>query len=198
MKNRRFFIAEFIRQANIGCQCAFSADPNIADSEKGKVINMEKKGNELLQFLGGLAMLVVGLFILSQKVVVSSGFFGAGIWFGSFHMNNGLIMIPFIIGIVWMFASGGSFLSKVFTGLGVLLIIVSIIISTRIHLIHLSLYEWILILVLIFGGAGLLARVLFAMPKKNRPEKEEDRKAIEVQDKMLEIEEEIERIKKEQ
>ncbi len=159
---------------------------------------MEKKGNELLQFLGGLAMLVVGLFILSQKVVVSSGFFGAGIWFGSFHMNNGLIMIPFIIGIVWMFASGGSFLSKVFTGLGVLLIIVSIIISTRIHLIHLSLYEWILILVLIFGGAGLLARVLFAMPKKNRPEKEEDRKAIEVQDKMLEIEEEIERIKKEQ
>ncbi len=159
---------------------------------------MEKKGNELLQFLGGLAMLVVGLFILSQKVVVSSGFFGAGIWFGSFHMNNGLIMIPFIIGIVWMFASGGSFLSKVFTGLGVLLIIVSIIISTRIHLIHLSLYEWILILVLIFGGVGLLARVLFAMPKKNRPEKEEDRKAIEVQDKMLEIEEEIERIKKEQ
>lgn len=159
---------------------------------------MEKKGNELLQFLGGLAMLVVGLFILSQKVVVSSGFFGAGIWFGSFHMNNGLIMIPFIIGIVWMFASGGSFLSKVFTGLGVLLIIVSIIISTRIHLMYLSLYEWILILVLIFGGAGLLARVLFAMPKKSRPKKEEDRKAIEVQDKMLEIEEEIERIKKEQ
>lgn len=158
---------------------------------------MKNKGNELLQFLGGLAMLVVGLFILSQKVMVSSGFFGADIWFGSFHMNNGLIMIPFIIGIVWMFASGGSFLSKVFTGIGVLLIIAAIILSTRIYLVHLTLYEWILILVLIFGGAGLLARVLLAMPGKNRREKEEDRKVIEVQDKMLEIEKEIEQIKKE-
>ena len=35
---------------------------------------MKNKGNELLQFAGGFAMLIVGLFILSQKVVVSSGF----------------------------------------------------------------------------------------------------------------------------
>ena len=158
---------------------------------------MKNKGNELFQFIGGLAMLVVGLFILSQKVVVSSGFFGAGLWFGNFHMNNGLIMIPFIIGIVWMFASGGSFLSKVFTGISVLLIIAAIIISTRIYLVHLSLYEWILILVLFFGGAGLLAKVLFVMPAKNRDDKE-DRRVIEAKDKMLEIEEEIEQIKREQ
>lgn len=159
---------------------------------------MKNKGNELLQFIGGLAMLAVGLFILSQKVVVASGFFGAGIWLGDFHMNNGLIMIPFIIGIVWMFASGGSLLSKVFTGISVLFIIAAIILSTRIYLVHMTLYEWILILVLIFGGAGLLARVLFAVPARRRHEKEEEPKTIEVQDKMLEIEEEIERMKKEQ
>ena len=106
-------------------------------------------------------------------------------------------MIPFIIGIIWMFASGGSFLSKVFTGISVLLIIAAIIISTRIYLVHLSLYEWILILVLIFGGAGLLAKVLFVMPAKNRDDKE-DRRVIEAKDKMLEIEEEIEQIKREQ
>lgn len=159
---------------------------------------MKNKGNELLQFIGGLAMLIAGLFILSQKVVVSSGFFGAGLWFGSFHMSNGLVMVPFIIGIVWMFASGGSFASKVFTGGSVLLIIAAIIISTRIYLVHMPLYEWLLILVLIFGGAGMLARILFTMPEKKRKEKEEDRKAIEVQDKMMEIEKEIEKIKKEQ
>ena len=159
---------------------------------------MKNKGNELLQFAGGFAMLIVGLFILSQKVVVSSGFFGAGIWFGSFHMSNGLIMIPFIIGIVWMFASGGSLLSNVFTVVSVLLIIAAIIISTRIYLVRLSLYEWVLILVLIFGGAGMLARVLFAMPAGKRRGEETDRKAMEVQDKMLEIEKEIEQIKKEQ
>lgn len=158
---------------------------------------MKNRGNELLQFLGGLAMLVVGLFILSQKVIVSSGFFGAGIWFGGFHMSNGLIMIPFIIGIVWMFASRGSFLSKVFTGGSVLLIIAAIVLSTRIYLSRLTLYEWALILVLIFGGAGLLARVLFATPGRKQCGKEEQ-KAIEVRDKALEIEKEIEQIKKEQ
>lgn len=110
-------------------------------------------------------------------------------------MNNGLIMIPFIIGIVWMFASGGSFLSKIFTVIRVLLIITAIILSTRIYLVHLTLYELILILVLIFGGAGMVARVLFAMPGKNRREKE-DQKVIEARDKMREIEKEIEQIKK--
>lgn len=157
---------------------------------------MKNRGNELFQFVGGLAMLVVGLFIFSQKVVVSSGFFGTGIRLGNFRMNNGLIMIPFIIGIVWMFASGGSFWSKVFTVISVLLIIAAIILSTRIYLEQLTLYEWILILVLIFGGAGLAARVLFAMQGKTRNGKEEYQKAIEVQDKMREIEKEIEQIKK--
>lgn len=157
---------------------------------------MKNRGNGLFQFVGGLAMLVVGLFILSQKVIVSSGFFGAGIQFGNFNMNSGLVMIPFIIGIVWLFASGGSFWSKVFTAFSVLLIIAAIILSTRIYLVHLTLYEWILILVLIFGGAGLSARVLFTMQGKNRREKEEDQKVIEVQDKMREIEKEIEQIKK--
>lgn len=157
---------------------------------------MKNRGNELFQFVGGFAMLVVGLFIFSQKVIVSSGFFGTGIRLGAFHMNNGLIMIPFIIGIVWMFASGGSFWSKVFTVISVLLIIAAIILSTRIYLEHLTLYEWVLILVLIFDGAGLVARVLFAMPGKNRHEKEEDQKVIEAQDKMREIEKEIEQIKK--
>lgn len=79
---------------------------------------MKKPGNELLQFLAGLAMLVVGLYIFSQKVMVSSSFFGGGMWLGGFRMSGGIIMIPFIIGIIWMFASGGSFASKVFSGLG--------------------------------------------------------------------------------
>ena len=35
---------------------------------------MKKAKNELLQFLAGLAMLIGGLFIFSQKVMVSSMF----------------------------------------------------------------------------------------------------------------------------
>lgn len=127
---------------------------------------MKRAGNELLQFLGGLAMLIVGLYIFSQKVMVYSSFFGGRMMLGGLRMGNGLIMIPFIIGIVWMFASGGSFMSKVFTGAGVLIIIVSVILTTNISLVYISLYEWVLILVLIFGGAGLLAKILLANPNR--------------------------------
>ncbi len=128
---------------------------------------MNSGKNSLLTFVGGIVLMIVGLFIFSQKVVVYSGFFGFGGYMsiGGFHMNSGLIMIPFIIGIVWMFVTDGSIASKIFTVISVILIIVSIIMSTNLHLMTVSLYEWILMLVLIFGGAGLVARVLFASGK---------------------------------
>lgn len=160
---------------------------------------MKKAKNELLQFLGGLVMLVVGLYIFSQKVMVTSGFFGGGhMMLGSFHINNGLIMIPFIIGIVWMFVSDGSFASKIMTGLGVLIIVVSIILSTNISLVRMSLYEWALILVLIFGGAGLIVKLLLGGGKKT-PLREEGEcpRLEETEDKVRKIEKEIEQMKRE-
>lgn len=161
---------------------------------------MKNPGNELLQFLGGLAMLIVGLYILAQKVMVSSSFLG-GMRLGSLNMNNGMIMIPLIIGIIWMFASGGSFISKVFTGMSVLLIVAAIVISTNISLVHMSLYEWVIILVLIFGGVGILAKILLASrsvdkeEKADRGEIEDNRKkALDIEKK---IDKEIEQIKNE-
>lgn len=160
---------------------------------------MKKAKNELLQFLAGLAMLVVGLFIFSQKVMVSSGFWGYGFRIGGFHMSNGLIMVPLIIGIVWMFATEGSFPSKVLTVIGVLLIIAAIIMTTTISLVHMTLYEWVLILVLIFGGAGLLARILFATRKEEKEAKSiEEQRQSDADRKIRAIEEELERMKKNQ
>lgn len=153
---------------------------------------MKKPGNELLQFLGGLAMLVVGLYIFSQKVMVSSSFM-SGMRLGGLHMNNGMIMIPLIIGIIWMFASGGSFISKVFTGMSVLLIVAAIVISTNISLVHMSLYEWIIILVLIFGGAGILAKILLASRAQDTPEKADREEIIDNEKKARAIEENIDR-----
>lgn len=158
---------------------------------------MKKSGNELLQFLGGLAMLTVGLFIFSQKVMVYSSFFGGSWGFGGFYMSNGIIIIPLIIGIVWMFASGGSFGSKILTGAGVLLIIAAVILSTNIRLVHVSLFEWILILVLIFGGAGLVARILLAGPGKDTDKRAYDCEIKDASHDRREIEEEIKRIKRE-
>ena len=131
---------------------------------------MKEAKNELLQFVGGVIMLVVGLYILSQKV-----------------------MVPLIIGVVWMFASGGSFVSKVFTVLSVILIIAAIVASTRIWLVTITMYEWVLILVLIFGGAGLVAKVLFA---NNKSEKSKKDKAESTGSYTSSIDDELDKMKK--
>lgn len=157
---------------------------------------MKNAKNELLEFLGGLAMLVVGLYILSQKVMVYSSFFVFGMMLGGSNVTGGMIMIPFIIGIVWMFASGGSFVSKVFTGLGVLIIIVSLIMSTNISLVSMRLYEWVIILILIFGGAGLLAKILLANPKQFADEDSGSISELEGHRKILDVEREIEQMKR--
>lgn len=124
---------------------------------------MKDAKNELLQFVGGIAMLAVGLFIFSQKVIVHSSWFGyGGFSLAGIRISSGLIIVPLIIGIVWMFATGASFASKVFTGFSVLLIVAAVVMNTNIHLTSMTLYEWVLILVLIFGGVGLTAKVLLA------------------------------------
>ena len=126
---------------------------------------MKKERNELLEFLGGLAM-VVGLYLFTNKASVQTSFFAGNLSLFGLNVNSGLVIIPFIIGVVWLFVKPGSFGAKLVTGLGFLLIIVSVIASTTIRLQRLTLFEWILYLVLIFGGVGLLARALFGENKK--------------------------------
>ena len=47
---------------------------------------MKEAKNELMQFVAGIIMLVVGLYIFSQKVIVFSGFFS----FGGGRFSSGL------------------------------------------------------------------------------------------------------------
>lgn len=165
-------------------------------------VQMKKEKNELLQLLAGLAMLVAGLFIFSQKVMVSSGFFGFGFTIGGIQLSNGLIMVPFIIGIVWMFGSGGSLLSKLFTIASVIIIIAAVVMTSHISLMRMTLYEWIVILVLIFGGAGMLARLLLS-DRKNAHSADSTSEEMLRKDKKTEeqrrleaVEDELERIKR--
>ena len=116
----------------------------------------------LILFLAGAALLIVGLFILSQKILVHTTFFSYGISIRGFHLNSGLLVVPLIIGIVWMFVSPKSWGGRILTIIGVLIIIISVIMSTTLRLLSMTLFDWILILVLIFGGGGMILRVLVA------------------------------------
>lgn len=115
---------------------------------------------ELGLFLGGLAMLVAGLFFFSQKVLVYSSFFSTGFSIHGFHLKSGMVIVPFIIGIVWLFVSPKNFAAKLYMGAATLIIIASVIMTTDFHLLTMTLFDWILLLILIFGGLGMILRVL--------------------------------------
>jgi len=137
---------------------------------------MQSEKNELLQFLGGLAMLVGGLYLFSQRVTVSSTFFSDGYFcFRGSRFNSGLSVIPLIIGFVLLFAMKDSILPKIIITMGALVIILSIVAGTSFHLPTITLYEWILYLFLIFGGAGLLARILLKDPERSSKKSKKDK-----------------------
>ncbi len=135
----------------------------------------KRERNELMEFFGGSAMLTGGLYLFSNEVTVTSSFFGGRIMIGNFEISSGLCIVPFLIGIFIMFADPDSLIGKFIAAMGVVVIITAVIASTRLHLPRISLYEWLLYLVLIVGGFGLVARVLFAKPKDEQERIEEDK-----------------------
>ena len=124
---------------------------------------MKKNKNSLLMFFIGLAMLVVGFYIFSSRVVVTTGF---GFHFGSIDINGGIVVIPMLAGIFWWFITPKNIVPKIVTALGAVLIVVSVIINTRFYF-HDNLFSYILMLVMMAGGAGLILKVLFGGDKES-------------------------------
>lgn len=158
-----------------------------------KRVRKKRKQNDLLTFLAGLAMLVAGLYWLTTRVSVSTSFFGGTLALGGMSINSGMVVVPFIVCIIWLFIDPDSFFAKICVGLSVLLIIASIILSTQLHMRSTSLYEWLIMLIFIFGGGALVLKVL-CNPKYK--EMEEEREAIEKLDSYDDYMDEIEEIRR--
>ena len=162
-----------------------------------------KSNNTLFRFFGGLALMCVGLFLLFNRVHVGSGGFGG--WggmlsFGFFRMPSGLVVVPFIISIIWMFASEGSFASKICLVLSILFILAAIIMNTTFWVDRMTMFDWLLMLVMIFGGGGMVASVLFKDNKSNAKKQEEDLKmykdiAADQSKRALDLEKELAKVK---
>ena len=76
-------------------------------------------------------------------------------------MGFGLVVIPLIAGIIWMFYNPKSLWAKILSILGAIFIIVSVILNTGIHLVSMTLYDYIIIIGMICAGIGLLFRYYF-------------------------------------
>lgn len=125
---------------------------------------MKKESNQLIQFFAGLVMLVAGVYWFMSSVTVTTGF--GGFRLGGVNVSAGLVVVPFIVGIVMLFFNFDSILSKLVTGLGFVIIIASIIMNTSFYFRQRSLYEYLLMLVFIFGGAAMILKALFVHKDK--------------------------------
>ena len=109
------------------------------------------------EFLLGLGMAVAGAYLLSSRVTVTSG------WWDIWGYNAfGLSLMPLIFGIGLLFFNGRSKAGWLLLFVGVVIIFTGIIMNLHIYFQPTSLFNTIMMLVLLAGGVGLVARALRA------------------------------------
>jgi hypothetical protein len=107
------------------------------------------------QFLIGLGMAIAGAYLLTNQVTVTSGYWRLGGYNGF-----GLSLIPLILGIGLLFFNGRSIAGWLLTFAGAIIIFVGILTNLDIYFRQTSLFNTLLMLVLLAGGIGLVARSL--------------------------------------
>jgi len=111
-------------------------------------------------FLLGLAMLVVGGYLLLERVTV-----GSGVWLLWGYNAFGLSLLPLLVGVGWLFYDGRSIGGWLLTGAGALIILAGIIANLHLYFAPTSLFDTLVVLGLLAGGLGLVARSLRAQPE---------------------------------
>lgn len=110
-------------------------------------------------FLAGAAMVVAGGYLLLTQVSVTSGG-----WYFYGYNAFGLSLVPLLVGIGMLFYNGRSVLAWLLTGAGALIILVGIITNLQIYFRTTSLFNTLIMLGLLAGGIGLVARSLKGLP----------------------------------
>lgn len=105
------------------------------------------------EFLMGLVMAVAGGYLLASRVIVTGG---SWTWGG--YDTFGLSLVPLIFGIGILFFNGRSVIGWLLLIAGAVIIVAGIIANLRIYFEHTSLFNTLVMLVLLFGGIGLMAK----------------------------------------
>jgi hypothetical protein len=106
-------------------------------------------------FLMGFVMACVGGYLLSTHVMVAGSywsFYGASTF--------GITLIPMLFGIAMLFWNGKSVLGWLLTAGGALFIVAGVIANLHIYFQPTTLFNTLVMLILLVGGLGLIARAL--------------------------------------
>jgi hypothetical protein len=107
------------------------------------------------EFLIGLVMAVAGGYLLTQQVTVTGGW---GTLWG--YSSFGLSLLPFLVGVALLFFNGRSILGWLLVVAGLTIIFAGILMNLHIYFQPTSLFNTLMMLVLLAGGVGLVARSL--------------------------------------
>ena len=100
-------------------------------------------------------MVVAGGYLLLTRVTLTSG-----LWELWGYNAFGLSLVPLLVGIGLLFFDGRSLVGWLLTAAGALIIFVGILAELDIYFRPASLFDTLLMLVLIAGGVGLVARAV--------------------------------------
>ncbi|MEM7719866.1 MAG: hypothetical protein AAF222_11750 [Pseudomonadota bacterium] len=116
----------------------------------------------IMQFLLGVGMMCGGGYLLLSRIIVRPNWgFGASIWSnGSFTVTTGMIFIPFLIGVGFLFYNSRNWIGWLLTCGSLIALIFGVLANLNVHLTRMSAFDLITILVLFVGGVGLLLRSL--------------------------------------
>lgn len=107
------------------------------------------------KFLIGFAMACVGGYLLSSHVIVAGSY-----W--QFYGTNtfGVTLLPMLIGIAMLFWNGRSVPGWLLTAAGALFILAGVIMNMHIYFQPTTLFNTIVMLILLAGGLALVGRSL--------------------------------------
>jgi hypothetical protein len=109
------------------------------------------------EFFIGFVMACAGGYLLTQQVTVTSGF-----WTFWGYNAFGLTLVPLLIGVALLFFNGRSKIGWLLLIGGATILLAGILMNLEIYFRQTSLFNTLVMLVLLFGGLGLIARSLRA------------------------------------
>ena len=110
------------------------------------------------QFVAGLVMAAVGGYLLTSQVEVTTSF-----WHFWGANAFGLTLLPLLVGVGFLFFNGRSVVGWLLTVVGVAIILAGILMNMDIYFQQTSLFNTLIMLVLLAGGIGLVIRSLQAI-----------------------------------
>lgn len=122
-----------------------------------------KKASDYIEFYMGILLIIGGVFFLLSKAVVHSGFYGISL--GGINVSTGLVIIPLMLGIILLVNNPKSIFARLITIAGSIFIVGSIIMNIRITFTTTSMFDYVIMMLLIALGLGLMLKAIFMARK---------------------------------